>query len=405
MNSITIQGMRLFGIGPAILTNLRSLLLLEYLSHVVVPILIGLAAVLISWFCLRRMFGDLSRYRRWRRVAERIVLSLVTLVAIVIGSSTVFNAIATHRYRVANPPPGNVYQVDGYRMHIYCTGIGSPTLILDSGSGEDWLTWSKVQPELSETTRVCSYDRAGYGWSDPRPGPRDANQIADELHQLLIQAGITGPIVLMGHSIAGLYIRAYSERYPKNISGLIFVDAATPLGDDYPAMKAASSLSGVQVFLFKAAFITGIARMAGLCSHPIEGLDAKTNRMMGEDLCSLSVGDIIGEADNFHRSCEETIHSGPFGGLPILIFSRDTEHAQDHQPPTQSEKELAFEWDRMQENLKSLSTRSRRIIAKRSSHLVQIDRADLINKEVPIFIRQIRDNRAQATDYGSTKSE
>ena len=90
--------------------------------------------------------------------------------------------------------------------------------------------------ELSKATRVCSYDRAGFGWSDPRPDPRDADHIVAELHGLLSAAAIAGPIVLIGHSIAGLYIRDYTARYPANVAGLVFVDASTPLQDDrFPA--------------------------------------------------------------------------------------------------------------------------------------------------------------------------
>ena len=109
-----------------------------------------------------------------------------------------------------------------------CTGSGSPTLILDAGLGDDSLIWGGVQPVLARTTRVCAYDRAGWGLSQAVPGPQDANHIADELHGLLTVAGITGPVVLMGHSIAGMYIRAYASRYPAEVAGLIFVDASTP---------------------------------------------------------------------------------------------------------------------------------------------------------------------------------
>ena len=113
--------------------------------------------------------------------------------------------------------PGRVYLVSGYRMHMNCMGSGSPTLILDAGLGNDSLIWGGVQPALAKSTSVCAYDRAGWGLSQPVPGPQDANHIADELHGLLDAAGIHGPVVLIGHSIAGIYIRAYASRYPAQI--------------------------------------------------------------------------------------------------------------------------------------------------------------------------------------------
>jgi pimeloyl-ACP methyl ester carboxylesterase len=88
---------------------------------------------------------------------------------------------------------------------------------LDSALG-----WGTVQPELSKTTKVCSYDRTGYGWSEPQPGPRDANQITTQLYALLQQAGVTGPIILMGHSMGGLYIRDYASHDPENLGGADF---------------------------------------------------------------------------------------------------------------------------------------------------------------------------------------
>jgi hypothetical protein len=190
-------------------------------DYVVAPSLILLVVVLVSGFCLYRVrMLHIKRYGKWRRITERLVLSPVILVAVAVGGSSIFNALAVHHYRAMNPPPRNLYAVNGHKMHLYCTGDGSPTIILDAGLGNDSLIWGKVQPELSRTTRVCSYDRAGYSWSDPQPGPRDADRIADELHTVLTQAGVTGPTVLMGHSIAGIYIRSYAPRETHGLTTL-----------------------------------------------------------------------------------------------------------------------------------------------------------------------------------------
>ena len=153
-------------------------------------------------------------------------------------------------------------------MRIDCSGSGSPAIILDAGLGNDGLIWGGVQPALAKTTRVCSYDRAGFGWSDPLPPPRDADHIAAELHGLLAAAHITGPVVLMGHSIAGMYIRDYASRYPENVAGLIFVDASTPLQNRNAAFKAHPDPgpSRFGALLKKAAIAAGIPRLLGECS-------------------------------------------------------------------------------------------------------------------------------------------
>jgi hypothetical protein len=166
-------------------------------NYVVIPALIVLIAVLVAWFSIRRISSLPSKtFSTWRRASARIVLSLVVLVAVALAVSSGFNAIVLYYFR--HPPPGQMYMVNGRKMRIDCTGSGSPTIVLDAGGGADGLMWGGVQPVLAKTTRVCSYDRAGMGWSDPLPPPRDADHVAAELHGLLAAGRINSPIVLMG---------------------------------------------------------------------------------------------------------------------------------------------------------------------------------------------------------------
>jgi pimeloyl-ACP methyl ester carboxylesterase len=371
--------------------------------YVVVPALIVLIGILIAWLSMRRVLSLRGKsYPRWRTITERIVLSLVALTAVAVAGSSGWNAIAL--YRLRNPPPGETYLVNGHQMRIHCTGSGSPTIVLDAGLGNDGLIWGGVQPVLAKTTRVCSYDRAGFGWSDALPPTRDADHIAAELHELLATAKINGPIVLMGHSIAGIYIRDYATRYPANLSGLIFVDGSTPLQNRNPAFKAQDTKGPPRWFemlLNRAAFAVGIPRLIGGCSRSFPGFDARAARLLGEDRCHEPFAAIAGEMESFDRSGEETVHSGPYDALPILIFSQDPAKALSDGEPA----DVSRAWNQMQENLKKLSTRSRRIIAKGSGHYIQLNRAELIEREVPLFIEQIRGTAPEPTDYGSTKME
>jgi pimeloyl-ACP methyl ester carboxylesterase len=253
-----------------------------------------------------------------------------------------------------------------------------------------------VQPEISKITRVCAYDRAGYGWSDLQPGPRDADRIADQLHALLTQAGINGPFVLMGHSIAGLYIRAYATRYPQNLCGLIFVDSATPLQDDrFPVTNTGNPK--LESLKKEWLYILGLPRIKGQCER-VPGFADLAGRTLAEDQCRPSRFAAIGlEKESIRESGYETAHTGPFSDIPILIFSQDTRVY----PST----EWTRNWDQMQEDLKSLSAHSRRIIAKGSGHYIQVYRPDLLNAEVASFIQQIRGKALEPTDYSSTKTE
>lgn len=376
-------------------------------DYVVMPGIILAIGILVVWLSIRRMCSlPTKNFRTLRKVAECVVLSIVALVAAAVAGSSSYNAIAVHQFWAANPPPGVFYTVNGHRMHMNCTGSGSPTIILDSGLGNDALIWGGVQPVLSETTRVCSYDRAGFGWSDALPAPRDADHIAAELRGLLLQAKVTGPIVLMGHSIAGLYMREYASRYPEDIAGIVFVDVSTPLQDEDPAMKAVDSKTPTQwisMLLLRARYIAGLPRLTGQCSNFL-GSTGQAGILQAEDLCEPHFGAMAAEKDSFNKSGHETVHTGPYGALPILILSQDVTTV--HLPvPAQQTADLANSWNQMQEDLKKLSTRSRRIIAKRSGHYVQLFRRDLIWKEVPLFIEQIRGTAPQPTNYGSTVTE
>lgn len=117
-------------------------------------------------------------------------------------------------------------------MHLYCMGESSPAIVLSSGLGDDFTGWAKVQPVLSRQTKVCSYDCAGFGWSESRPGVQDANAISTRLHQLIATAAVQRPFVLVGHSISGICLRSYAAHYLSDPAGLVFVDGATPLQDD-----------------------------------------------------------------------------------------------------------------------------------------------------------------------------
>ena len=361
----------------------------------VAPALILLIGIAIAWLSIRRI----SRLRnkslpRWWKIIERIVLASVALATIVIAASTAWNAVAVRAIR----PPGQWYTVNGHRMRIDCTGNGSPTIILDAGLGNDGLIWGGVQPVLAKTTRVCSYDRAGFGWSDPLPPPRDADHISTELHGLLATAQINGPIVLMGHSISGIYIRDYATRYPDQVAGLIFVDGSTPLQDRNPAFKAEmkDTRDAVRKLEQRTLFAAGIPRLSGACSHGFHSFAADAAKLQAQDLCRMRWSAIDAEMNSFDRDGEETAHTGPYGALPILIFSQDP--AKDTSP-------ISRAWNQMQEDLKKLSTRSRRIIARGSTHYIQIDRPDLIEREVPLFIQQIRGTAPQPATDGSTVTE
>ena len=370
-------------------------------DYVVVPTIVVLIGILVVWLATLRILSLRRRsYPTWRKITERIVLSLAALIAVAIAGISGFNAIVLRAKKL----PGKTYLVNGHGMRIDCRGTGSPTIVLEAGGGNDGLIWGGVQPVLAKTTRVCSYDRAGYGGSQALPPPRDADHIAVELHGLLTAAKVDQPIVLIGHSHGGIYIRDYATRYPDAIAGLVFVDSSTPLQDRNPAFKAIDykrQPQRIEMLLERVSFDLGIPRLFGACSGSFPGFDPHAAKLHAEDRCHEPFGTIASEGESMDRDGEETVHTGPYKALPILIFSHDSTEVDRNGQTVDLEK--AF--NQMQEDLKRLSTCNRRIIAKGSGHYVQLDRPELVEKYVSLFIEQIRGKAPKLTDFGSTTTK
>ncbi|HEY0582880.1 MAG TPA: alpha/beta hydrolase, partial [Chloroflexota bacterium] len=165
----------------------------------------------------------------WRRAVGWIgkaSIGLLLGVGVLAAGGLLYEALATDADLRQFPPPGQLVDVGGYRLHIHCTGTGSPTVILESALPAGSPVWAWVQPAVSRTSRVCVYDRAGESWSDIGPKPRDATRVATELHTLLANAGVDGPFVLVGHSFGGLYTRVFASQYRDQVVGMVLIDAS-----------------------------------------------------------------------------------------------------------------------------------------------------------------------------------
>jgi hypothetical protein len=155
------------------------------------------------------------------------LMSLTLMLAAVV-SGVLYQNFVLARERRANHMPGHLFDVGGFRMHIFCAGRQSPTVILDSGLGDSYIAWQNVQLEIAKFVEVCSYDRAGMGYSDPSSRPRTSRVFAEELHDLLLAAGLPPPYILVGHSMAGFNVRLYAAQYRHEVAGMVLVVASHP---------------------------------------------------------------------------------------------------------------------------------------------------------------------------------
>ncbi len=163
----------------------------------------------------------------------------------------------------AYPPAGQLVDVGGHRLHINCTGTGSPTVVIEAGLGDWSTTWGGyVQPEVAKTTRVCIYDRAGMGWSEAGRLPRDAAQNARDLHTLLQNANIPGPYVMVGHSLGGLVVRLFVHDYSSEVVGVVLIESMNPKQLTQSPTVQSQSESQSQPFSFQAMLAHfGVARL------------------------------------------------------------------------------------------------------------------------------------------------
>lgn len=123
-------------------------------------------------------------------------------------------------------PVGKMVDIGGRKLHIHCTGTGTPTVIVENGGAVFSFDWELVQPQVARFTRICTYDRAGYAWSDPGPEFDTFDQASHDLHVLLANAGIHAPFVLVGHSLGGMLVRYYQAKYPSDVVGMVLVDSS-----------------------------------------------------------------------------------------------------------------------------------------------------------------------------------
>jgi pimeloyl-ACP methyl ester carboxylesterase len=177
--------------------------------------------VLVVWMFVRARRDLQSRTRAW----------ILYPVFVVLGLCAIGGAYETYREHVDGNKyamPGRLIDVGDHKLHINCTGTGSPTVVLEPGLGEPSTAMAWIAPAVAKTTRVCVYDRAGRGWSQAASGPEDGVETATDLHTLLRQAGEQGPFVLAGHSAGGIYVLNFAHRYPDDVAGVVLLDSMHP---------------------------------------------------------------------------------------------------------------------------------------------------------------------------------
>jgi pimeloyl-ACP methyl ester carboxylesterase len=304
--------------------------------------------------------------RRW---TKRIFVVPGGFLVIATLSCATFQWLATRQDLAATPPPGQLVDIGGYRLHLWCTGDGAPAVILDAGLGGTSAGWGFVQPDVARFTRVCSYDRAGMGYSDSGPSPRTARRIAKELAELLAGSGIAGPVVLVGESIAGFNARMFASDHPEHAAGLVLVDASHE--DD------AHEVPGIARFVPLLSTI-GVFRLLGVSfGQPIESLAPSVRQYARATMF---------RASGYQAAADEIIHlretisevKGSRRRLTIPVLVVTGAGGADEN------------WRRLQQDQASLSERGCLITAQQSGHVVAIDQPQVVVDAIRTVVEIVR---------------
>ena len=274
-----------------------------------------------------------------------------------------------------NLPPGLMVDVGGYKLHILCRGSGpGPSVIMDAGLGGFSMDWWFVQDQLAADHRVCAYDRAGYGWSDPGPAPRVTEQIAVELEALLQGARVPPPYVLVGHSFGGYNVEYFAATHPDQVAGLVLVDASHPDQDQrLPALPAEAEHYGTLITFFDSRAIH--AHFPRDTWFGMEALMVSAKAMATQRR----------EFANFAVSADQVKSAGPLPQVPLVVISR----GRRVWPETPMGDALERVWAELQAELAASIPGGRQLKAEQSGHLIQLDQPELVAGAVRDVLQQV----------------
>jgi pimeloyl-ACP methyl ester carboxylesterase len=306
----------------------------------------------------------------------RIGVSIIGLLLV----GYLYEPIAEAADAKANPAPGQLVDVGGYRLHINCTGAGSPTVVIESGWGDMSASWGWVQPEIAKSTRVCTYDRAGMGWSEPSPHPRTARQFALELHTLLANANVPGPYVLVGHSLGGYTIQVYTNDYPAEVSGLVLIDSQDLPTSDGSTFSPAPKPGRISLPSLMARI--GLARLLAGPLGSIKDLPPQEKQAFK----ALSVTPqfaqtFFDEGRGMSEGGAQARAVTTLGALPIIVLSRGQDQNAKHTTA--------------QASLLQLSTNSQQIFADQSGHSIMIDQPEVAVEAILQMVQQVRETETR----------
>ncbi len=332
----------------------------------------------------------MSNRIRWLRNAVLILAALAM-------TGALYQATANNLDARRTPEPGQLFTAIGSKLKLHCIGNGSPTVILEAGLGDNIMGWNRVQPRVARLTRVCSYDRAGYGGSEPGVMPRTSRQIAAELHALLKNAGERPPFVLVGHSFGGYTVRLYNSVFPDQVAGIVLVDSTQE--DQYGLLPSSwKQLGAQQLSRYKSQaawaplFIElGAARVL-LQLRAFRGFPGGIEGTTYLILQSKYLKARANELEFIEVSAEQVRAASDFADKPLIVLTagkNSDETLMDGLSKRDYEEFNRIWRDDLQLRLVRLSSRGEHIIVPNSGHDIPSESPEAIVSAVEKVIRTL----------------
>ncbi|HKW34617.1 MAG TPA: alpha/beta hydrolase [Candidatus Acidoferrum sp.] len=339
--------------------------------------------------------------KRWVRFVKRVLIGLILLLVCAAVAGAAYQAIANWRDARRFPQEGRSIalgaQFPGVSLNLNCLGQGAPTVILESGLGVPAAGWDLVIPDVAKFARVCSYDRAGYGWSSPGPMPRNSGEIVKELHALLSASGEKGPYVLVAHSFGGYNVRVYADKYPADVAGLVLVDTSHEDQEQLmpPSLKKLTQEQvkelDSQRRLMPVLIFFGIARLTSGDEGESKLSKDFRDKMKYLQLRTKFIDAALSEIKSFSESAEEVRRTGNLGARPLVVLTAGKDLEAKDLPKGVSVEEMRDfrkTWvNDLQVRQARLSTGGKQMVVPDSTHMIPMERPDAVVNA----IRQVSD--------------
>jgi pimeloyl-ACP methyl ester carboxylesterase len=316
----------------------------------------------------------------------KVLLVVVAIILILMTIGAIYELTASRQDEAAFPAQGIIVETSLGKMHLCCQGEGDITVIAEAGLGDSSLEWGEVQPAIAEVTRMCAYDRPGMGWSEPVDWVLTPEEIADNLHELLVNSGEQGPFILVAHSIGGIYAREYVMRYPDEVAGLVLVDSSHDnqrnILPDYAVEAFDKYQNTVQTIgtIGGGLHPFGLPRAFRLFEGMINGdqySDETREAILARMYQPHFYSSFVNEQKTGKLATEQDQPPQDMGEVMLIVLSQGYA-VNDGSLPDEQFNELRDLNFAMQQELASLSSNSEYVVATESGHYIHHDQPELV---------------------------